>query len=217
MSYRLLTILTLTIALFAAGCGDDDSSEKTSTKSTATTSSTATETTSTETTPTEPATSATDCSAGANPVQVADEAGLPAPVAETRRRILEAATTCDYDALQAIVDENPDGFAFQLGAGATDQSATDYWKSIDGKEQVIATLAQLLSTPSAVLTEGTLKTHVWPAVHAGKRTDADWQALIDSGAFTEQEVAAMRKDDMYYGPRVGILPDGTWTYFVSGD
>ncbi|MBC7460107.1 MAG: hypothetical protein H7287_01960 [Thermoleophilia bacterium] len=220
MDMKLLTTLALAVTCLVAGCGSDAGSTTSSTKTTGSTAATApTDTTAPDaaSTTSTAAPGNVDCSAAGSALRVSNTADLPAPVAKTHDEIASAAATCDYEALQAIIDRHPEQFQFQVGAGATSQSAADYWKSIDAKEHIMLRLTQLIATRSAVLVEGTATTHVWPAVHAGKRTDTDWQDLIESGAYTEQEVAAFRKDDLYFGYRVGILPDGTWSYFVAGD
>lgn len=211
MTQRIPVALTLLLTCVLAGCGSGNNVTQSRTTSTPTTTTTIAMTTASDEAP--PAT----CSAPDSPVQLANETDVPAPVADTRRRILVAAQACDFDALQKIVDEHPDQFQYQVGVSTVPSQAAAYWRSHDTHDQLMGRLVQLLTTPSAVLAEGVTKTYVWPAVHAGHRADADWQALIDSGAYSEQEVGAMRTEDLYVGYRVGILPDGTWTYFVAGD
>ncbi|MCW2972906.1 MAG: hypothetical protein JWN72_1179 [Thermoleophilia bacterium] len=216
MNSRLRLLALAASALALAGCGSNDDGGPTSTRSTRTTTSTsATTSTGAMTTPT--TTTGDDCSAAGTALRVTVTTDLPPAVNTTRNAIATAAVNCDYDTLQTIIDRHPDQFQFQAGAGASEQTAIDYWKSIDAKEHVMLRLSQLLAAQGAELTEGAVVTHVWPAVHAGRRTDADWQELVESGAYTEQEVAAFRTDDLYFGYRVGILPDGTWSYFVAGD
>jgi hypothetical protein len=211
----ILAVVALSMLTFA-GCGSDDSGSDTKTSSTTTSEATAT-TASTETTATSDTTSTTgepSCTAAKAPVQIGDQDGLPAAVADTRRRILAAATECDYDALQKIADENKGAFAFEQG-GDSGQTAANYWRSGDASKLVTARLTQLLSTPGAVSPEAG-KAYVWPAVQAGKTTAADYQAIVDSGAYSAAEVAAFRKDDLYTGYRIAILPSGKWSYFTSG-
>jgi hypothetical protein len=198
----MTTVIILVAAAAFAGCG---SSDATSSKTT---------TTATATIPPNAGTGS-KCSASKLDIAGIGDKGLPRAVATTRQRIIYAAYSCDFDALAKIADEHKAQFAFEQGAGSTTTTAADYWRSVDAKDKVMARVVQLLTSTSAISTEGP-KTYVWPAVQAGTRTDSDWQALIESGAYTEQEVGAMRKDDLYYGYRIGILPNGTWTYLTAG-
>ncbi|MCW2962114.1 MAG: hypothetical protein JWM25_152 [Thermoleophilia bacterium] len=199
-----LTCMLLLAALLVVGCGSDSGDAEPATTDETTTRETTAETE-----------QGVECSATESPELLEDEPGLPAPVAETRRKILTAASACDFDELDELAGESGGQFAFTFGDDQGEGPGA-YWREIDGEDRVLARMTQLLTTPHAVSTEGG-KTYVWPAVHAGNATDEQWQALTESEAYSAKEVAAFRADDMYYGYRVGILPDGAWTYFIAGD
>jgi hypothetical protein len=56
------------------------------------------------------------CSAAGMSAELAEQAGLPAPVAEMRRAIAEAAAACDYEALEGLALS--DGtFTYSFGGG----------------------------------------------------------------------------------------------------
>ncbi|MCW2956503.1 MAG: hypothetical protein JWO69_1372 [Thermoleophilia bacterium] len=199
-STRIPVLLLLLIAAGAmlVGCGDDEAADTATSEQQAA-----------------PATAAEECSAThSNVAPDDDEPDLPARVASTRERLLEAARACDFDELASITEEGGQ-FAYTFGDEPAGGVAA-YWRSIDARDRILQRLVQLLQSPHAVTTEGP-RTFVWPAAHAFPRPQGAWEQLEQSGAYTVAEIAAFARDDMYYGYRVGVLPDGTWVYFVAGD
>jgi hypothetical protein len=86
-----------------------------------------------------------ECSAAAMEAPALDDAGLPAPVADTRHKLVDAAIACDYDALAALfAEEGPylgDGIVPPPQSGA---SLVDRWRDSEAREE--PALAALVST-----------------------------------------------------------------------
>jgi len=59
--------------------------------------------------------------------------------------------------------------------------------------------------------------YVWPSAFGDNPTDADWQAVEDSGLHTAEEIEQMHEFGGYTGWRIGITEDGDWLFFVAGD
>jgi hypothetical protein len=161
---RLAAFLAL-LALFAAGCQDDDSGP----------------------------------------------AELPSAVAETRSEILSAAEKRDYDRLRALI---PDFFVSDY----SDQGPPDpaeRWRRQGQKP--LETMDVLLRMPHQVreTNEGTL--YQWPRFGPNSKPGD----ISDSGramfrrVMTEAEVRELILPEYgYVAPRLGILADGTWWFFV---
>ncbi len=137
---------------------------------------------------------------------------VPAAVEETRRAIMEAAESGDYDALAALIPGS--GFTFSYGAG---ESAIDYWKDLDAQgERPLETMAAVLALPHT-RSRGTF---VWPWAYDGDPadlTDEEKDALAGARVATRKQLDQMAEFGHYLGWRLGIRRDGTWLYFVAGD
>jgi hypothetical protein len=138
--------------------------------------------------------------------------GLPAPVLKTWQEIVDAAAACDFDALEAIGHETTTSFGDPQGI-----SNLRTWEQQGHGE--LGVLLEVLGTTPGLGTDPTVKVYGWPAVSVRD----SWQPLTaqeraELGTFESPDaVAAHDRDRMYYGMRVGIRDDGTWSYFVSGD
>ena len=125
--------------------------------------------------------------------------GLPAAVAETRSQILDAAESGDYDQLPRLLnDEN-------LAA----------WRQQGSKP--LETMAVVLRMPHQVreTNEGTL--YQWPRYgpnsKPGDISESDRELFRQ--VMTETEVRNLILPEYgYVNPRLGILADGTWWFFV---
>ena len=149
------------------------------------------------------------CSASGLRVALPDEE-LPAPVAETRRRIFEAAIACDYDTLQAIALEGEPGFTYSYGG---ETSASDFWRGEEERGgRPLAILVQILAVPHARNEAGF---YAWPAAYSEQPTEAAWNDL--EAVYSRDEINAWRDFGSYLGYRVGITPAGEWQFFVAGD
>jgi hypothetical protein len=193
------------LALALAGCGSDSSNNAGSTLP-ATVTQTVTQT---ETVATEPEVT---CSTAGLRLTLPEQT-LPAAVADVRKRIFDAAIACDYDTLELIALEKGAGFTFSYGGEA---DASDYWRGLEeqGTEKPMRVLATILTLP---YTRNETGSYAWPTAYNESPTDADWQALVDAGLYTQAQIDSMKAGGMYLGWRTAITADGDWQFFVAGD
>jgi hypothetical protein len=203
---RLLLALVLVVAL--AACGSD--SENTADPAPETVTVTQTETVEAQ----EPSEPEPGCAA-AELNRVLPEEDLPQPVADVRQRVFDAALACDYEALEQIALEQGEGFTFSYGAGP-DDSAAVYWRELEesGAEQPLRVLATILTLPHTRNESGS---YAWPNAYSESPTDEAWQALVDAGLYTQEELESMKAGGMYLGYRTAITAEGDWQFFVAGD
>jgi len=203
---RLLLALVLTLAL--AACGSE--SEDATSPAPETVTVTQTETVEGE----EPAEPVLECSTSGLRLSLSDQ-DLPEPVADVRQRVFGAAVACDYDTLEQIALEEGEGFTFSYGAGP-DDSAAAHWRDLEetGAEEPMRVLATILTLPSARNESGS---YAWPTAYSEAPTDEAWQALVDAGLYSREEIDSMMAGGMYLGYRTAITADGDWQFFVAGD
>lgn len=148
-----------------------------------------------------------------------DPAMLPPPVADMRRRLIEAARTGDLSAVQRLVTENR---VIVKVDEQTIESVVLLWRSqypdTEGLE-VLSILISTLETGFVRVDAGTPnEMYVWPYfAHVPLQslgppelvellrlvTAYDHQQMLDAGTWT------------FF--RLGIAPDGTWHYFLAGE
>jgi hypothetical protein len=206
-----LAVAAALVALALAGCGTDDADEA-SGPATVTVTETETvveEPTTTAEIETQPA---SECSTSGLRVTLPDQ-DLPAPVAETRQEIFDAAVACDYDTLEQLASE--EGFTFSYGA---ETDASDYWRGLEesGEEpKPMRALAAILTLP---VTRNEAGSYAWPSAYDESPTAADWLALAHTGLYSEEQLEQMRTQGTgYLGYRTAITPEGEWQFFVAGD
>ena len=204
---RLLFALVLVLAL--AACGSD--SENTADPAPETVTVTETETVEAE----EPAEPEAECSTAGLRLSLPDQE-LPQPVADVRERVFDAAVACDYDTLEQIALEQGEGFTFSYGAGP-DDSAAAHWRELEesGAEEPMRVLATILTLP---YTRNESGSYAWPTAYSEAPTEEAWQALVDAGLYTQEEIDGMRSGGTgYLGYRTAITAQGDWQFFVAGD
>jgi hypothetical protein len=205
----LPAILLAVLAL--AGCGAEDPDEAAAPEP-VTVTETVTQTLPPVTTEPEPA---ADCSTAGVRLTLPDQE-LPSAVAAVRKRVFDAAVACDYDTLEEIALEQGAGFTFTYG-GATD--ASDYWRDAEesGSEEPppLRALAAILTLPSTRNESGS---YAWPSAYSESPTAEAWQALVDAGLYSQEQVDLMQTQGTgYLGYRTAITADGVWQFFVAGD
>jgi len=198
-------------ALALAGCGAE---EETAQPVPATEPATQTETetvTQPQTVTQPPAQPRADCSTSTLRLTLPEE-DIPAEVAEVRQRIFDAAVACDYDALEQIALEKGEGFTFSYGGG---DSAAAHWRELEesGAEEPMRQLATILTFP---FTRNESGSYAWPTAYDESPADADWQALVDAGLYTQEQIDQMKTAGSYLGYRTAITADGDWQFFVAG-
>ena len=136
---------------------------------------------------------------------------VPDPVAQTHAAILAAAGAGDYDALEPLVDTET--FLSDAGFG-TDPVA--YWRGLGTAP--LEAMAAVLALPHTVreTNEGTL--YQWPRFTAdsdpAEMSAAEQDAL--RAILGERGLErAFNAETGYVAPRLGILADGTWFFFVQ--
>ena len=198
-------VLAAVLALALVGCGSDEAgNDAASTTPPATV--TVTET---ETVPADPEVACSTAGLRLTP----PEQELPAEVADVRKRVFDAAIACDYDTLEEIALEQGDGFTFTYG-GATD--ASDYWTRVEeeGTQNPMRALATILTLP---YTRNESGSYAWPTAYSERPTDEAWQALVDAGLYSQEQIDQMKTAGSYLGWRTAITADGDWQFFVAGD
>lgn len=138
--------------------------------------------------------------------------GLPAPVLETRSALLAAAESGDYEPLRALVE--PDVFLSDFGFGS-EPDPVGRWQEMGPKP--LETMGVVLRMAQAVrqTNEGTL--YEWPRFDADSTkedlTEPERDLLLTF--MTEDELNnAFLPELGYTGPRLGILTDGNWWFFI---
>lgn len=155
----------------------------------------------------------------APPEIITDLSRLPQPVARMRERILAAAKSGELKKLVTAMQTNETMPIFSLG---DEKDPAAFWKKTypdsDGLE-VLAILIGILEAPYVHVEKGTAQEmYLWPyfarmplkSLTPEQKvelfrivTGADYKDMLDFGAYS------------FY--RLGIGPDGTWHFFVSGD
>ena len=205
--------LALVLALAIAGCGSDDGDEAAAPV-------TVTETVTTTATVTEPAETAepeVECSTSQFRLTLPEQE-LPAAVADVRERVFAAAAACDYETLEEIALERGEGFTFSYGGT---ESAAAFWRereeagAAEPEPKPMRALTAILSLP---YTRNESGSYAWPTAYQESPSDADWQAIVDAGLYTQEQVDQMKAGGTgYLGYRTAITADGDWQFFVAGD
>jgi hypothetical protein len=147
------------------------------------------------------------------------EQNLPTAVARLRAQIVQAAILCDYREL-ARLGKGGEGFTYGLGASG---DPARYWKRLerdpDGNEEPMGLLVGTLELPHCVeqATSAGVTMYAWPAVQCSTSTEEDYESLVESGLYTEEEVRAFKGAGGFLGWRIGITDEGDWLYFTAGD
>lgn len=175
--------------------------------------------TSSSPTPPSASTSAPATNDGLPQIFYGDE-GLPAPVKETRRKIIEATRTGDLEALRPVIEENEEPPALSGGGDGADAIATLRLLSGDEKgREILAILQEVIEAGYVHVDIGTpQEAYVWPYfthVPLNKLTGpqmVELFRLIAAGDFAD-----MQEKGVYSFYRVGIDPTGEWRFFEDGD
>jgi hypothetical protein len=150
-------------------------------------------------------------SAGSAPATTA-AAPRPSSFADTRAAILAAAEKSDYAALRPLIDA--DVFLSDFGFGEEPDPA-GRWEEMGS--QPLETMGALLRMNHVVrkTNEGTL--YQWPAYDPdsdpGDLTPRDEDLF--ASVMPKGDVEQLITDEYgYTGPKLGILEDGTWWFFL---
>lgn len=151
------------------------------------------------------------------PEIITDLSRLPAPVARTRERLLAAARSGDLQQLAALMTASAPIFSF-----TDDKDPIAFWKAnypdSDGIE-VLSILTMILESGFVHVDEGTpQEMYVWPYfVRMSLSALTPQQKVELFRIVTGADYKDMMKLGVYAFYRLGISPDGTWQFFVTGD
>jgi hypothetical protein len=136
----------------------------------------------------------------------------PDSFSETRAAILAAVESSDYEALRPLLE--PGTFLSDFGFGE-ESDPVARWQAM-GLEP-LRTMGVLLRMKDVVreTNEGTL--HQWPSYdpdsEPGDLSRED-RELFRTVLWKHELEQALTADYGYVGPRLGILEDGTWWFFI---
>jgi hypothetical protein len=138
---------------------------------------------------------------------------LPAAVADTRSGILRAAESGDYERLRRLIEL--DVFLSDYGFGGSQPDPVERWRRLGPKP--LETMRVLLRMPHQVreTNEGTL--YQWPRFGPDSSAEdmSDSERALLRTIMTDAEVRNLILPEYgYTTPRLGILADGTWWFFI---
>lgn len=153
------------------------------------------------------------------PVVLYDPELLPAPVRETRERLLEAARSGEIEALRPLIAEGSDATQLSLGQQAEDPVA--YLRSISGDSEgheILAILYEVLSAGFVHLQNGGEEDiYVWPYFYVVPLEELDERQRVELFKLvTAGDYEDMRAYGGYLFYRTGIMADGRWAFFIAG-
>lgn len=150
---------------------------------------------------------------------ISDPARLPPAVAQTRARILAAARSGDLSELLAVMKSGPTMPVFSF---SDDSDPVAFWKANYPDSDGVEALSILINVLESAFVHADIGTtgevYLWPyfarvplkSLTPQQRvelfrivTGADYKDMIEFGVYS------------FY--RLGIAPDGSWQFFVSGD
>jgi hypothetical protein len=150
---------------------------------------------------------------------ITDLTRLPAPVARMRARILAAARSGELEKLSAVMQSGETMPIFTFG---DEKNPLIYWRANypdSGGVEVLAILINILEAGFVRIDEGTpQEKYVWPyfAFTPLKSLNPEQKVALFR-IVTGADYKEMNEFGAYIFYRLGIAPDGTWHFFVSGD
>ena len=155
------------------------------------------------------------------PVIEYDASKLPEPVRRLREKLLQAARTGDINQLKPIIDANK--APPNLGADADqDKDPIAFLKSLSGDpegREILAILSEVLDAGYVHVDIGTpQEAYIWPYFARYPIDTLTPPQMVELfRILTSSDYDEMKSFGAYMFYRVGIAPDGTWTYFEAGD
>lgn len=154
------------------------------------------------------------------PVDIlSDPAQLPEPAQRMRQLIIEAASTGMVENLRALLGSGPT--ATQLAFGQIDTDPVEYLRSVSGDgegQEILAILIDLLNAGFVRVDAGEPgETFVWPyfaALPLDALTPPQKVELLR--LVTAGDVEDMKAYGAYNFYRIGISPEGEWSFFLAG-
>ena len=149
------------------------------------------------------------------------EDGLPQPVRDLRRKLIEVARTGDIERLRPYLQSGEDGTVLSFGEAAGDPITFLKSASGDGKGiEMLAILLEVLNAGHAHVEPGDTdeEIYVWPyftQVPIDRLTEPQMVELFE--LVTAGDYESMKEFGAYNFYRLGISPEGKLEFFVAGD
>jgi hypothetical protein len=137
----------------------------------------------------------------------------PAAVADTRSGILRAAESENYDQLRPLIDI--DVFLSDYGFGGSQPDPVKRWRKLGPKP--LQTMSVLLRMSYSVRETGEGTLYQWPRFGPDSVAEdmSDSERALLRTIMTDDEVRDLILPEYgYTTPRLGILADGTWWFFI---
>lgn len=154
------------------------------------------------------------------PEVLRDFSALPEPVRQTREKLLEAALSGDIERLRPLIGSGDE--AANLAFGGVEGDPIAFLKEASGDEEgheILAILAEILESGFVRMDAGTEhETYVWPYFFAwpyDKLTPPQRVELFR--ILTAGDLEDSQSFGGYIFYRLGIKPDGRWSFFLAGD
>ncbi|MDD9910936.1 MAG: cytoplasmic protein [Ahrensia sp.] len=157
---------------------------------------------------------------GPPPEILHDIESLPQPVRRMRELILSAAKSGEIEKLRDLVGIGET--ATTLSIGGLDGDPIDFLKEASGDDdgyEILAILIEVLEAGYVHLDiDAEEEIYVWPYFFAWPLDGLTPQQSVELyRVLTAGDVEDSRSFGGYVFYRVGIKPDGTWSFFVAGD
>ena len=138
---------------------------------------------------------------------------LPEPVAATLGAVIDAALSCDFDALEARAGED---FVASFGGGGAESLRE--WET-EGRGELDTLLELLHMSHEVIQRDDGGATYVWPSAYVHESWDEvpAWAVEELRAIHISEEIESFETADGYLGWRTAIDSDGNWLYFVAGD
>jgi hypothetical protein len=157
---------------------------------------------------------------GPPPPVLYDIGALPEPVQRMRNLILEATQKGDIEGLRPLIGSGDS--QTQLSLGGLDGDPIQFLKDLSGDDQgheILAIMEEVLSAGYVHLDVGTPnELYIWPYFFAlpidnlTPRQRVELFKIVTAGDYED-----MKSFGAYIFYRIGITPDGHWSFFVAGD
>lgn len=145
---------------------------------------------------------------------------LPEPVKRMRQLIVDAAASGNIKSLRPLIGKGDS--ATQLALGGIEGDPVQFLRELSGDkegQEILAILEEVLSAGYVHLDVGKpTELYVWPYFYAipldklTARQRVELFKIITAGDYED-----MKSYGAYIFYRVGITPDGKWSFFVAGD
>jgi len=137
-----------------------------------------------------------------------------------RNLLVEASRSGNIEALRPLIERGEDGT--QLSFGNNDEDPIEFLKGLSGDtegQEILAILEEVLSAGYVHISPGTPnEMYVWPYFFGIPLDKLDARQRVELFKIvTAGDYEDMKTYGSYIFYRVGITPEGRWSFFVAGD